>query len=180
MVLGFAPAFFGCDDAPEAALRRAKFTVPALPRTVLPRPRLAAQLRGLVERLDGEIRLAVVSAPVASGKTTLVAGLAREWTRGSVAWCTLDERDDDPTTFGVSILEATLAVRSPELLGRAARAGRPADDALGEAMAIAAAGDEPRRARRARSRSSRRTGHAGAAVPRGPASLRRDRAHCAR
>jgi LuxR family maltose regulon positive regulatory protein len=74
-----------------------------------PRRRLVARLR-LSERLSrvGESALTLVSAPAGFGKTTLLA----EWlavdptgTR-SVAWLSLDERDNDPAVFWTYLVAA--------------------------------------------------------------------------
>jgi len=71
------------------------------------RPRLTAQLdAGL------QTRLTLVSAPAGFGKTTLVGRWAAACGR-PVAWLSLDERDDDPSTF-LTYLVAALRTVSPE------------------------------------------------------------------
>jgi LuxR family maltose regulon positive regulatory protein len=77
-------------------LLETKLHVPKLRRTLVARP-------GLSERLSrgGESALTLVSAPAGFGKTTLLT----EWlaTAGaverSVAWLSLDQRDNDPVVF---------------------------------------------------------------------------------
>src|SRR5690606_33671400 len=70
------------------------------------RPNLVAR-PGLIERLDGGLRLGhkltLICAPAGSGKTTLLI----EWLRGRqvvqpawhVGWLSLEEDDDDPARF---------------------------------------------------------------------------------
>ena len=58
-------------------------------------------------------QLTVVSAPAGFGKTTLVA----EWAAGCgrpVAWLSLDQRDDDPSSF-LTYLVAALRTIAPEI-----------------------------------------------------------------
>jgi ATP/maltotriose-dependent transcriptional regulator MalT len=93
------------------------------------RPNLVARPR-LTERLDREPgrKLTLISAPAGFGKTTLLVEWLRERAgdKGSVAWLSLDEGDNDPTRF-LSYLVAALqaieegigegvlsALRSPE------------------------------------------------------------------
>jgi LuxR family maltose regulon positive regulatory protein len=88
--------------------------------------------------LDGNAAsVTAVCAPVGSGKTTLVAAAARRQPAGTVAWCTLDDDDNDPHEFGLSMLEAVLAAGSSDGVRRATSAGRSVADALDEAMLIA-------------------------------------------
>ena len=73
-----------------------KLHVPRRPRSVVPRPRLNERLsRG------AESALTLVSAPAGFGKTTLLTEwLATVSADGrSVAWLSLDQRDNDPVLF---------------------------------------------------------------------------------
>ncbi|MEI6450076.1 MAG: AAA family ATPase, partial [Actinomycetes bacterium] len=79
-----------------------------------PRPGVVARAR-LTERLNEGThgRLTLVSAPAGFGKTTLVA----EWAAGCgrpVAWLSLDQRDDDPSSF-LTYLVAALRTIAPEI-----------------------------------------------------------------
>jgi LuxR family maltose regulon positive regulatory protein len=77
--------------------------VPRRRRTLLSRPRI-------VERLNrgAESALTLVSAPAGFGKTTLLTDwLATAPVEGrSVAWVSLDERDNDPVLFWTYLLTA--------------------------------------------------------------------------
>jgi LuxR family maltose regulon positive regulatory protein len=88
-----------------------KLHVPRRRRGVVARPRLAERLNRVEES-----SLALVSAPAGFGKTTLLtewlASLpARQW---SVAWLSLDERDNDPALFW-TYLVAAVRRAAPEL-----------------------------------------------------------------
>jgi LuxR family maltose regulon positive regulatory protein len=76
----------------------------------VPRPRDRAVVRSrLDERLKkgSRTRLTLVSAPAGFGKTSLLAGwLAAHDGGHRVAWVSLDERDQDPTTFWTYLLLA--------------------------------------------------------------------------
>src|SRR6476620_8044799 len=82
----------------------------------IPPPRSNAILRPrLIERLNEGLhrKLILISAPAGFGKTTVVS----EWVSGcelSVAWLSLDERDNDPTRF-LTYLIAALQMVSPSL-----------------------------------------------------------------
>jgi LuxR family maltose regulon positive regulatory protein len=121
-------------------LRRAKFAIPQPPRRFLPRPKLVERLQDLARFDDKNPSITVVSAPVGTGKTTLTAALARQLDHASVAWCTLDDSDNDRDEFGLSILEAVLVGGSSDGVARAARTGKAAPDALKEALLIAGCG----------------------------------------
>jgi LuxR family maltose regulon positive regulatory protein len=121
-------------------LRRSKFATPQPPRRFLPRPKLVERLQDLARFDDKNPSITVVSAPVGTGKTTLTAALARQVEHASVAWCTLDDSDNDRDEFGLSILEAVLVGGSSDNVARAARTGRAAPDALKEALLIAGCG----------------------------------------
>ena len=81
-------------------LLETKLHVPRRRRTLVSRPRLSERLsRG------GESALTLVSAPAGFGKTTVLTEWLAEWLAAapagerSVAWLSLDERDNDPALF---------------------------------------------------------------------------------
>src|SRR3954447_13505405 len=81
-------------------LLETKLHAPRRRRTLVSRPRLSERLsRG------GESALTLVSAPAGFGKTTLLTEWLAEWMatappgERSVAWLSLDERDNDPALF---------------------------------------------------------------------------------
>src|SRR3954464_12334042 len=80
----------------ERALRRAKYAIPATPRRYVKRDMLTAQLRALVTGDSTGGGIPVVSAPVGYGKTNLAASLARELPTFGMAWCSLEDSDNDP------------------------------------------------------------------------------------
>ena len=88
-----------------------KLHVPPPRRNLVPRQRLLARLDDAADA-----RLILVAAPAGFGKTTLVA----EWLgtvaeRGStVAWLSLDERDNDPVLFWSYVL-AAMQQAAPDL-----------------------------------------------------------------
>lgn len=90
-----------------SSLLQTKLHVPTARPTLLPRARL-------VRRLDGApgTLLALVSAPAGFGKTTLRS----EWAtrtpeaRRRTAWVSLDQRDNDPTTFWAYVVAALQTV----------------------------------------------------------------------
>ncbi len=89
-----------------APLLLTKLYVPPSRPDIVARPRLMARL---TEGTRGPLTL--VSAPAGFGKTTLVA----EWAAGCgrpVAWLSLDERDDDPSSF-LAYLVAALRTVAP-------------------------------------------------------------------
>src|SRR5665647_455470 len=84
-------------------LLETKLHVPRLRRDLVPRPRLSERLsRG------AESALTLVSAPAGFGKTTLLT----EWLAAapadgrSVAWLSLDQRDNDPARFWTYLVAA--------------------------------------------------------------------------
>src|SRR5665647_2481585 len=84
-------------------LLETKLHVPRLRRDLVPRPRLSERLsRG------AESALTLVSAPAGFGKTTLLT----EWLAAapadgrSVAWLSLDQRDNDPALFWTYLVAA--------------------------------------------------------------------------
>jgi LuxR family maltose regulon positive regulatory protein len=82
------------------ALVTTKVRVPKTRQELVPRPRL----REVLVRYEGR-RLTLVSAPAGFGKTTLLS----EWLEdrsgdgGPIAWLSLDEADNDPARFCVSL-----------------------------------------------------------------------------
>jgi LuxR family maltose regulon positive regulatory protein len=91
-----------------APLLVTKLHVPPSRPGVVDRPRLIEQLNEGVRT-----RLTLVSASAGFGKTTLVG----EWAaacRRPVAWLSLDERDDDPSTF-LTYLVAALRTIAPDI-----------------------------------------------------------------
>jgi LuxR family transcriptional regulator, maltose regulon positive regulatory protein len=77
-----------------------KLYVPRLRRGLVARPRL-------VDRLGGDGRLTLVSAPAGFGKTTLLASwLGPPTDDRRVAWLSLDASDDDPVSFWTGVVTA--------------------------------------------------------------------------
>jgi LuxR family maltose regulon positive regulatory protein len=86
-----------------------KLSVPRRRAATVPRPRLGERLsRGL------DARLTLVSAPAGFGKTTLVSGwlASAEAARPErkAAWLSLDQADNDPTTFWRYLIAALQTV----------------------------------------------------------------------
>ena len=113
-----------------AALLASKYRVPGRPTNAVARPRLA-------ERLNTAAlpALTVVSAPAGFGKTTLLT----EWAASlpaeacSVAWVSLDDRDNDPTLFWryvVTALEAAIGGVGPGALQVLEASSQPMESAL--------------------------------------------------
>ena len=75
-----------------------KLYVPRVRRGLVARPRL-------VDRLGGDARLTLVSAPAGFGKTTLLASWLGQADR-HVAWLSLDASDDDPVSFWTGVVTA--------------------------------------------------------------------------
>lgn len=84
--------------------RLAKLTPPTLP-VVITRPRLFRDLDHARTR-----PLTWITAPVGSGKTTLVASYLKA-RRLPLCWYRLDEGDADPSTFFLSLAAKSLASR---------------------------------------------------------------------
>ena len=108
--MGYESGSMGAVTAVVAPVLTSKVRVPGRRREAVPRPRL-------VGRVSKAARLTLVSAPAGFGKTTAVI----EWLEslpadGSTnrAWVSLDERDDDPTTFWTYVVTAmaSTAVRN--------------------------------------------------------------------
>ena len=95
--------------AESAEVIRAKLRPPPAPWPRVPRPRLEAELAGLIDRHPA----LVVAATAGAGKTTAVAAAAQTLDR-ELAWLTLDRTDAAPGRL-VGYLEAALAARLPRL-----------------------------------------------------------------
>jgi LuxR family transcriptional regulator, maltose regulon positive regulatory protein len=111
-------------------LLETKLHVPRRRRDQVARPRLSERLsRG------AESALTLVSAPAGFGKTTLLSQWLAEWLAAtpaherSVAWLSLDRRDNDPALFW-AYLVAALNTAPPEAPGAAAGAGASATSLL--------------------------------------------------
>src|SRR6476646_2235058 len=84
-------------------LLETKLHIPRWRRSLVARPRLSERLRR-----GAESALTLVSAPAGFGKTTLLA----EWLavaaadERSVAWLSLDQRDNDPALFWTYLVAA--------------------------------------------------------------------------
>jgi LuxR family maltose regulon positive regulatory protein len=95
---------------------KTKLNVPPLRHELVPRPQLKVRLDGVLRR-----SLALISAPVGFGKTTLVTSWIKEheaYKTGAypfkLAWLSLDEYDNDPVRFWFYVA-AALQVVLPEL-----------------------------------------------------------------
>lgn len=103
-----------------------KLTAPSPPANLVDRPRLAAALDTAMD--DPNRRVALVSAPAGSGKSTLVASWMA--TRPEpTAWLQIDDADRDPARFWTYFV-AALSSAAPELAelirpAMAAAAGDP-------------------------------------------------------
>ena len=124
-------------------LLETKLHVPRRRRRLVARPRLSERLRG-----GTASALTLVSAPAGFGKTTLLAQwLAAAPAEGrSVAWLSLDQRDNDPVVFWTYLL-AALRTAVPGVGADALRlvqSARSSIDAALEALLndlVAVAGD---------------------------------------
>ena len=108
---------------PSRPVAATKLTIPGLPRTVIGRPMLTAQLD------DSTWRVALVSAPAGFGKTILLSA----WARSQIdapAWFSCDIGDSEPIRFWTGLI-ASLSTRWPGV----------GDDAL---VALRRAGTEDR------------------------------------
>ena len=87
------------------SLLAAKIRPPSVPGFAVDRPRLTRRLD-----LSGSGHLSLVVAPAGFGKSVLLAQWAAGQPAGSVAWLTIDERDDDPVRFTTCLRAAIEAV----------------------------------------------------------------------
>ena len=118
-----------------------KLTVPPVPPSLVPRPRL-------LHRLDAGAGTPVtaVVAGAGWGKSTLLAAWARH-TGAPIAWVTLGSSEDDPTRFwtyvATSLARAAPDVTGPVLRALAVPSVDPLDVAVPELLNGFAARDEP-------------------------------------
>jgi LuxR family maltose regulon positive regulatory protein len=89
-------------------LLAAKVRPPSVPGFAVDRVRLLRRLD-----LRGAGHLSLVVAPAGFGKSVLLAQWAAEQPAGSVAWLTIDERDDDPARLAACLRAALEAVGAP-------------------------------------------------------------------
>ena len=82
-------------------LLETKFHLPVTHGPLVSRARLADQLRRATTAA-----LTIVSAPAGFGKSTVMAGMARDADRAAIAWLSLEPGDDDPLTFWTYVIEA--------------------------------------------------------------------------
>ena len=79
---------------------RTKLFIPHAHPHIIERPRLANRLDNILQA-----KLAVISAPAGSGKTTILSRWISQ-RKLNVAWVSLDERDNDPMRFWSYFLAA--------------------------------------------------------------------------
>ncbi|GHO98928.1 hypothetical protein KSF_089760 [Reticulibacter mediterranei] len=93
---------------PPSMLPLAKFSHPYLSSSLVARERLLTRLDAALHH-----RLTLLSASAGWGKTTLLSGWAAQ-ASFPIAWLSLDEQENDPICFWVSVL-AALRARLPEI-----------------------------------------------------------------
>jgi LuxR family transcriptional regulator, maltose regulon positive regulatory protein len=94
------------DDTPVAA---AKVRIPVVAPTTLIRERLHHLLDSALAHTEAGPPVTVVCAPVGTGKTTMLAGWARQRAEpgdAHVAWVSIDNEDNDPALLWLAILRA--------------------------------------------------------------------------
>ena len=96
---------FRLPDAQGMHLLRTKFNIPRAPTDRVERPWLVQRLSGCLQA-----RLAVISAPAGSGKTTLVSTWASHSDQ-TIAWVSLDEHDNDPVRFWSYFVAALQSIK---------------------------------------------------------------------
>jgi LuxR family transcriptional regulator, maltose regulon positive regulatory protein len=89
-------------------LQRTKLFAPASRTRLVERPRLVNWLDGVL--LPG-CRVALISAPAGSGKTTLVNQWLVRQAGISIGWVSLDERDNQPALFFRYIIAALQSIK---------------------------------------------------------------------
>jgi LuxR family transcriptional regulator, maltose regulon positive regulatory protein len=105
----------GADGADRAAAQPMGLPSPGLvwAKLVAPAPRpgliTRTELQSLLQA-GLEAKLCLVDAPAGFGKTTLLAQWQATAGAGRVGWVSLDEGDNDPTRFWVSVVEALRSV----------------------------------------------------------------------
>jgi len=140
MAVSLVPHLSDTPQSLDLALRRAKFTIPQRQRTFIDRERLVSKLLAAMQTDGTRTAITAITAPVGTGKTTLAAAAARAGAPFATSWCTLDDGDNDPHEFGVSILEAVLASRACGSAWRVGDARQVAPDPLDEALLVIAHG----------------------------------------
>ena len=98
----------------DAPLLETKFHLPVTHGPLVSRARLAEQIARATTAT-----LTIVSAPAGFGKSTVMAGLARDADHARIAWLSLEPGDDDPLTFWTYVIEAV--DRASPGVGNAAR-----------------------------------------------------------
>jgi LuxR family maltose regulon positive regulatory protein len=94
----------------DLPLLETKFYCPQWSADLVSRPRL-------IDRINPQRKLTLVSAPAGFGKTTLLAEWIAAVPTRSVAWVSLDHSDNDPVIFWTYLISA-LGNLQPELGGR--------------------------------------------------------------
>ncbi len=94
------PSSAPVQDKPPMPLLSTKLAVPRLPHALVERERLLIALDGALVT-----PLTLLAAPAGWGKTTLLSAWASRH-RAQVAWLSLDELDNSPTRFWVSLIAA--------------------------------------------------------------------------
>ncbi|GAB3323557.1 LuxR C-terminal-related transcriptional regulator [Geodermatophilus aquaeductus] len=105
-----------------------KLHVPRRRRALVPRPRLEERLGRVTESA-----LTLVSAPAGFGKTTVLTQWLSAPAEGrSVAWLSLDERDDDPMVFWTYVVAAVRTAVPEAAAGALAllQSAQPSPDAV--------------------------------------------------
>src|SRR5947209_18341895 len=97
----------------ELPLIEAKLAQPRIRAGVVPRARLFVAL----DRLE-KVELTMISGPAGAGKTVLVSSWLAGRSDLSLAWITLDRRDDDPVRLWTYVAHAVDRIR-PGLARRA-------------------------------------------------------------
>jgi len=85
-------------------LMATKFFIPSFSHALIARPRLTE----LLSRVSLQHSLTLVSAPAGFGKTTLLVSWLHslQAEHPCIAWISLDEEDNDPQRFWISVLTA--------------------------------------------------------------------------
>ncbi|MBI5577145.1 MAG: hypothetical protein HY896_12385 [Deltaproteobacteria bacterium] len=127
----------GIDKGIRSWTLATKLRPPSMGVRHMPRPRLSAG-----GPVSGSFRLALVSAPAGSGKTTVLSEWYQELRnkRRTAAWLSLDSFDNEPRRFLVQLISAVQSVR-PEFGRRAARLITVNPDTLLEDLAESIAHD---------------------------------------
>lgn len=99
----------GTDKSFQRRALAAKLRPPSMGPRYLPRPRLSDKVEN-----SGSFRLALISAPAGSGKTTMLSEwyLALQERQVATAWLSLDAYDNEPRRFLVHLVSSIHAARS--------------------------------------------------------------------